>query len=105
MSAERQSTTLHIYLESDEPVGVGDTQESLIPKLTIPNANHPEWAVHALRRTAHVLKVIDFGSPQTDPDHYGVAVIYRQEKVSDVSKFASLITMVITSAGVSPPHL
>lgn len=109
MGPERNPVTLKIYFESNESQEPESEEiisdNSSVSKLTFPNVAHPEWAARILERTMYIQKVIDYGTPKNDPTHYGIAVVYRHEKVSDISKFAVLVRMAIENGGVSPPHL
>lgn len=105
MRSEQRSITLNIYLESSRLHEPDHDAESPVPRLTFQNVAHPEWAVHALRRTMHVQNVVDFGISKNDPTQYGITVFYRHEQVSDMSTFKAMIRMVIGNAGISIPHL
>ena len=109
MRSEQRSITLNVYLESSrlhEPEAQANIcTESLMSKLTFHHVTNPEWAAHALSRVMYVHKVIDFGSSKADPAQYGVTVIYRHEQVSDISKFSTMVRMVIENTGLTIPHL
>lgn len=109
MRSEERSITLNIYLESSqlhEPeTQTNNRTESFASKLTFHDIAHPEWAAHALGRTMHIQKIIDFGLAKNDPAQYAITVIYQHERVSDISKFTAMIRMVVENAGVSIPHL
>ena len=109
MALKKDGKILDVYLEtadSQEPDHANiDAQESAPIKLAFYNVSHPEWAAGTLRRTRHIRKVVDFGSPKDDNSHYAIKAIYDHTEIKDIKAFKTAVWYAILNCGIHDSHL